>query len=73
MVTPNPLLESLKVIGRWWLPDRPEDEVYGQLIYEDKKDIKLSTTGIFSDYRISAIPSFPIIYGLTNEGRKLTL
>lgn len=73
MVTPNPLLESLKVIGRWWLPDRPDDEIYGQLIYEDNKDLILSTTGVFSDFHIRAFPSFPIIHGLTNEGRKLTL
>ena len=69
----HPLLESQKFIGKWWLPDRPDTEIHGELIYEDNKDLILKTTGTFSDHHFREFPPIPIIYGLTNEGKKLTL
>lgn len=62
--------------GYWWLPEEPDDELYGELQFKGTESIELELVGSFKESG-SVIPSKPIhpdfILGHSTEGNKITL
>ncbi|NQT56262.1 MAG: hypothetical protein HQ551_08545 [Desulfobacteraceae bacterium] len=70
------LLEKLQFRGTWWLPERPDNKVFGQLTFDPDDGILLEADGLLSssDQAFGNVSFKPdIILGLSLEGKPCTL
>jgi hypothetical protein len=63
-------MDTVELIGVWWLPENPNELITGKLSYSNKEGINLSLIGVFKD---DAGHTIPFINGLTSCGKKITL
>src|SRR5258708_16118925 len=73
-------MKSFTYRGSWWIPENEEDKVMGTITFSSEQGTKLELDGFFGELQtlLDAMNSqtpdiFPIIYGLTETGRCLTL
>jgi len=66
-------ISKISYQGSWCLPDKYHSPLFGELIYEDNKHLKLTINGVFIDINGREIRSFPIIHGFIGDGTRLTL
>jgi ApeA N-terminal domain 1 len=66
-------MDSIEYRGFWWLPDNPEKTVAGFLTFSQQKGGKLELIGAFSSMFEGASDNYPIILGMTIDGKPVTL
>lgn len=73
--TDTNLSNSFSLVGYWWLPDKPEQEVYGTLSYRPDVAPELILEGSFQDFThdSSDYLSNVVIHGMTARGIACTL
>lgn len=73
--TDTKLSNSFSLGGYWWLPNKPEQEVYGTLNYQPDIAPELILEGSFQDFTSdsSNYLSNVVIYGMTARGITVTL
>lgn len=60
--------------GYWWLPDSEENKLPGTLSYSQEDGAILELVGIFdSPKKLEPIQQLPIILGVTQQGKPITL
>jgi hypothetical protein len=60
--------------GIWWLPDNPGEQISGTLRFSPNKGVTLDLDGAFNSRKnLEEMQNFPIILGITVEGREITL
>ena len=73
------LADSFEVTGEWWLPERPDEKLYGTLRYSPN-EIELELSGTLDEVTtpdlMAGSPRFkdhPCIHGLAHDRQKYTL
>ena len=67
-------METLEVIGVWWIPSLEQNTVAGILTFSHKEGLNLNLIGMLKP--LTALPSVqtqPTILGVTQEGKAVTL
>ncbi len=67
---------SFHIEGRWWLPECREKAVDGVLSYEPENTLRLVISGSFfppGTELLSQAPELPLVHGLLNDSKKVTL
>jgi hypothetical protein len=59
--------------GYWWLPHSEENKLPGTLIYSQVDGATLELAGVFDSKKIKPIQQLPIILGVTQQGKPITL
>ena len=68
-----------KYLGRWWLPEHPDDTVSGTLYYEPGIKIQLELIGTFGEQNDNLLAillrsqSVDVIYGMSADGSEISL
>ena len=65
--------EELKYKGVWWLPDQPEKQISGQLTLTVNNKATLELHGALVDLNWDLQFNPPLILGLSQSGRQVTL
>lgn len=65
--------EPLDVQGFFWLPEKPDDEIPGRLAVSGSGDVSLRLQGMFGDVPSIEHKDYPIILGITERGKRVTL
>lgn len=65
--------DSFEKQGLWWLPDEPDNEIGGQLVYHPADGIHLELAGSFRDQPTNEMFEANIILGVTSDGIECTL
>ena len=69
-------MEDLTASGYWWLPGKHDEELGGTLTFSKKDGARLELLGMFGDLPFAFFENrdpFPTIYGVTTDGKKMTL
>ncbi|MCG2701627.1 hypothetical protein L6273_00615 [Candidatus Parcubacteria bacterium] len=67
------LFDSFSYTGEWWLPEKPEDKVSGEVSFSEE-GIKLKLVGSFyGPGGFGTMRKEDIILGFTTDGKKITL
>ncbi|MHA1451044.1 MAG: HEPN domain-containing protein [Candidatus Hodarchaeales archaeon] len=68
------MTEELILDGYWWLPDNPDNEIQGQLVFTPLIDSYFELQGDFSE-EITFLDkrNYPIILGMLSNGTSVTL
>jgi hypothetical protein len=61
--------DSFEYKGKWFLPDKPEERVFGTLKYDSKEGSTLELFGLLPENGLD----INLINGLTNDSKKITL
>ena len=68
------MTEGFEYKGIWWLPDNPEEQIHGTFKFATNEGAILELTGSFNVPRTSGeMQHFPIILGITVDGKEITL
>lgn len=59
--------------GYWWLPGLEDNELPGTLSYSQEDGAFLELVGVFESKKIEPVPHLPIILGVTQQGKLITL
>lgn len=59
--------------GYWWLPESEDGKLPGTLTYSQEDGPILELVGVFDAERLEPVPQLPIILGITQEGKPITL
>ncbi|MBW7941599.1 MAG: hypothetical protein H3C64_04190 [Candidatus Kuenenia stuttgartiensis] len=59
--------------GYWWLPDSEENKLPGTLTYSQEDGADLELVGVFDSKKLEPIQQLPIILGVTQQGKSITL
>lgn len=59
--------------GYWWLPDSEENKLPGTLSYSQEDGTTLELVGVFDTKKLEPIQQLPIILGVTQQGKPITL
>jgi len=65
--------ESIKFKGIWWLPENENQKIHGTLSFSQETGIFLETSDIFDLEKFAQFQSHPIILGISQNGKKITL
>lgn len=65
--------EPLDVQGLFWLPEKPDDEIPGRLTVTGSGDVSLRLQGMFGDTPSIEHNEHPVILGVTERGKQVTL
>jgi len=73
--TDTKLSDSFSLGGYWWLPDKPDQEIYGTLRYQPEAAPELTLEGSFKEFTpvASEYLSNVVIHGMTPNGIACTL
>ena len=73
--TDTKLSNSFSLGGHWWLPDKPDQEIYGTLRYQPEAAPELTLEGSFKEFTtvVSDYLSNVVIHGMTPNGIACTL
>jgi len=71
-------MKAFESDGRFWLPDAPDHQVFGRLVWEEDGGTELTTSGTLDDERGDLGVKFPVIHGVVENtphslGRAVTL
>ena len=74
-------MESFDYSGYWWLPENEENKYFGNLSFSHNEGLRLEMFGSFAldalepgtSMSIGEIKQYPVIKGITREGKYLTL
>ena len=68
------MIEGFEYKGIWWLPDNPEEQIRGTLKFSPNEGAILDLDGAFNSHKnLEEMQNFPIILGVTVEGKEITL
>ena len=67
------LFTDFECKGKWWIPEKPEDKLYGSLKFKHNNHILLELNGLFEKKSTSQRLKPEIILGITSEGKEVTL
>lgn len=67
------LLDDFEFIGKWWLPEFPNDVVAGRISYSAHESILLELIGTFEQIESEISDDPEIILGVSTEGHQFTL
>lgn len=67
------MINSLKYIGQWKLPESKQWQLTGELSFDIEKGIELNLLGSFAKNENEKEFNFPIIHGFTADGKKISL
>ena len=67
------LSEKLSIKGMWFVPSNPENRLAGELCYDPEAGSELTLYGSFSDHLVTIDDSQPVIIGLVEGSRYVTL
>lgn len=67
------MLEPIEIKGSWWLPDNPDTELSGTLTYSQDEGAVLELVGVFGTKSTKRIQQPPVILGVQQNGRPITL
>lgn len=59
--------------GYWWLPNSEENKLPGTLTYSQEDGAVLEMVGVFESKKLEPIQPLPIILGVTQQGKLITL
>ena len=59
--------------GYWWLPDSEDGKLPGTLTYSQEDGAFLELVGVFDSKKLEPVPQLPIILGITQQGKPITL
>lgn len=59
--------------GRWWLPEKPEEQISGEIKFNVNEGTTLELDGAFEDYFIKTSYQINIVLGRLTDGRRVTL
>ena len=62
-----------ELTGMWWLPGRQEEAVAGTLALAQPRDTALRLVGSLDQHNYGSFPHYPIILGLSQDGKEITL
>ena len=73
--TDTKLSDSFSLGGYWWLPDKPDQKIYGTLRYQPEAAPELTLEGSFKEFTPDASDylSNVVIHGMTPDGIACTL
>lgn len=69
-------MEEFTASGYWWLPGKDDHELGGSVTFSKKEGAHLELLGMFGDLPVALFERsapFPTIYGVTTDGKKMTL
>lgn len=66
-------MENLELTGFWWLPNEPNNKVFGNLNFNNQDGATLNLAGAFSPTPSLIRDSHGIILGFSTDGQKVTL
>lgn len=75
------LLDELRIVGHWWLPENPQERLAGTLTYDPEAGVRLEINGVFSSSDLVAgsfwstarSVRFEIVLGEDTDGQPFTL
>ena len=67
------LSEKLTIKGEWFLPSDQNHRIAGELCYDPETGSELTLYGSFSDHLMTVSDSQPVIIGLVEGSRYITL
>ena len=67
------LSEKLAIKGVWFLPSYQNHRIAGELCYDPETGSELTLYGLFSDHLMTVSDSQPVIIGLVEGSRYITL
>ncbi len=59
--------------GYWWIPGSEENKLPGTLSYSQEDGAALELVGVFDSNKLKPIEQLPIILGITQQGKPITL
>ena len=59
--------------GYWWLPNLEDNQLPGTLTYSQEDGAILELVGVFDSKKLEPAPQLPIILGITQQGKPITL
>ncbi|MFC1997578.1 HEPN domain-containing protein [Chloroflexota bacterium] len=65
--------DPFEMKGIWWLPDNPEKKLTGTLSFSQDDGLHLEIIGVFGEKFIIENEHNPIIYGVSQPGKPVTL
>lgn len=67
-------MKDLEYSGMWWFPSSQENMIAGTLTFSNQDGIRLNLIGSFKEVtKLNSLETYPLILGVTNEGKLLTL
>jgi ApeA-like protein/HEPN superfamily Apea-like protein len=63
----------LELKGYWWLPNLEENKLPGTLTFSQEDGAILELVGVFDSKKMEPVPQLPIILGITQQGKPITL
>lgn len=71
-------MKAFESDGRFWLPEAPDNDLFGRLVWEKAGGTELTTNGSLQDERGDLGDKFPVIHGVVENtphslGRDITL
>ena len=66
-------MQNFKKLGIWWIPEKEDKEISGELTFHSNKSLDLKFVGGFTDSPFGEQDYTEIICGLTDDNKKITL